>query len=178
MSTKYFLLISLAIIGMGITSAIDYDGDDRDAHDLKATQLDSPQEPNDGVSCPRPPGWCSHRGANFQMIDCDGDGIEDPTCSDTTGKFGVIYSTQKCTKVWPNAQCAFKNGVSCPRPGQSPTSPLGWCGHRGATFEMLDCDNDGIADPICSDTTGKFGVVYSTQKCNPVWPKAVCFGKN
>ena len=49
------------------------------------------------ASCPRPDRYCSHKGATFKMQDCDGDGIQDPVCTDENGQFGVIQSSKECT---------------------------------------------------------------------------------
>merc|ERR1712029_1214417 len=57
------------------------------------------------AGCPRPSGWCSHEGTSFALKDCDGDGVPDPTCSDTEGKFGVISSNDYCSDSWPKGRC-------------------------------------------------------------------------
>ena len=44
----------------------------------------------------------------FAYKDCDADGIPDPTCSDTSGNFGVIKSSQKCVAEGPKARCLTK----------------------------------------------------------------------
>merc|ERR1719370_1308660 len=96
---------------------------------IKALKGDS------GISCKRPSGWCSHRGSTYELKDCDRDGIADPVCRDTNGNYGVIQSSKKCSDSWPRGQCQ-----GCER-------RPGWCTHRGSTFELKDCDRDGIADP-------------------------------
>jgi len=50
-------------------------------------------------------GWCSHEGADFEIRDCDADGIPDPTCKDGQGRFGVIQSSKNCADSWPNGKC-------------------------------------------------------------------------
>ena len=55
--------------------------------------------------------------------------------------------------------------------------PSGWCSHRGSTYESKDCDRDGIADPVCSDTNGNYGVIQSSKKCADSWPRGQCQGK-
>merc|ERR1719187_3175168 len=85
------------------------------------------------AGCPRRKGWCAHEGGTFQMIDCDGDGIPDPTCSDIKGNFGVLKSSKKCADDWPHGKCQ----KSCHR-------RKGWCGKKGETFQLVDCDGDGI----------------------------------
>ena len=60
--------------------------------------------------CARPKGWCVHSSATFIYLDCDGDGIPDPTCSDTDGNFGVVKSSQHCQSEWPRATCTDKTG--------------------------------------------------------------------
>lgn len=74
-------------------------------------------------------------------------------------------------KMLERASGAAKGlGKSCPRPS-------GWCpGWSGRTFLMLDCDDDGIPDPVCSDSTGNFGVIPSTTwpTCKSTWPNGEC----
>merc|ERR1712048_112174 len=56
-------------------------------------------------SCARPSGYCTHAGSTYEFKDCDGDGIKDPVCSDTSGNFGVIQSSNGCASTWPNGTC-------------------------------------------------------------------------
>merc|ERR1719499_1504920 len=60
------------------------------------------------VSCgARPSAFCTHPGANYMFKDCDGDGISDHVCSDSTlGHFGVIQSSKSCANTWPNGVCS------------------------------------------------------------------------
>jgi hypothetical protein len=54
-------------------------------------------------SCPRPAGWCSHPGSTYKdNVDCDGDGVPDPHCSDTQGQNGFVYGSSCTTDTWPN----------------------------------------------------------------------------
>ena len=39
------------------------------------------------------------------MKDCDGDGIADPTCKDSSGNFGVLQSSKGCADSWPRGTC-------------------------------------------------------------------------
>ena len=39
------------------------------------------------------------------MLDCDGDDIPDPVCSDINEQFGVIQSSAECVDSWPNGEC-------------------------------------------------------------------------
>jgi len=131
------------------------------------------------AGCPRPSGWCSHEGTSFALKDCDGDGVPDPTCSDTEGKFGVISSNDYCCDSWPKGRCGSEVQSPwgrldttlcighCPR-------PTGWCSHEGTSFALKDCDGDGVPDPTCSDTEGKFGVISSNDYCSDSWPKGRC----
>jgi len=117
----------------------------------------------DVTECPRPSGWCVHEGATYSLNDCDGDGVLDPTCSDSSGQFGVISSADNCKLLWPNATC----GSVCPRPS-------GFCALTGSTYSLKDCDGDGILDPTCTGFHGKFGIVSSAANCKIFWPNAKC----
>ena len=65
--------------------------------------------------CTHPTGWCTHAGAVFEMRDCDGDGIPDPTCSDDSGQSGVIQSSKGCADSWPQGTCNPSNDFCfCP----------------------------------------------------------------
>ena len=125
-----------------------------------------------GRVCRRTKNWCGHGGATFLYVDCDGDGIPDPVCSDTNGSLGIIKSSQKCKSVWPLGVCKNK-GAKC----RACRRHKGWCGHKGAVYTMMDCDADGVVDPVCSDTNGSLGVIPSSKGCHSVWPKATCTTK-
>ena len=56
-------------------------------------------------SCPRPKDWCNIVDQTFLMLDCDGDDIPDPVCSDINEQFGVIQSSAECVDSWPNGEC-------------------------------------------------------------------------
>jgi len=121
-----------------------------------------------GKICARQKGWCSHAGSTYFYQDCDKDGIPDPVCSDTNGRFGFIKSSQDCRKdEWPNGICNTYHGHSCRRMSK-------WCSHGGSTYAMIDCDSDGNPDPVCSDTTGRLGFIASSKGCHSVWPHATC----
>ena len=53
------------------------------------------------------------------------------------------------------------------------TRPSGWCAHSSSTYELRDCDGDGVPDPTCSDGNS-LGVRQSTLNCKDSWPKGVC----
>jgi len=61
--------------------------------------------------CPRPSGWCNPSNMNvsphatFLLIDCDGDGIPDPTCSALNGNFWIISSANNCKYYGPKYRC-------------------------------------------------------------------------
>ena len=57
------------------------------------------------LGCTRPELYCTHSGAVFSMKDCDGDGIADPTCKDSSGDFGVLQSSKGCADSWPRGTC-------------------------------------------------------------------------
>jgi len=122
-----------------------------------------------GRVCARHRRWCSHRGATFLYQDCDADGIPDPVCSDTSGSFGIIKSSQQCKSIWPSAICRAQGS-----PGYTCKRHNGWCSHGGASFMLMDCDKDGIPDPVCSDANGSFGIIASRKGCHSIWPHASC----
>jgi len=82
----------------------------------------------------RTPTWCTHSGATYQELDCDGDCVNDPICSDIFGNFGILSSAENCKDTWPKGSCKAKA-----RPGPPPTTPAptpakvvvkefpGWC---------------------------------------------------
>ena len=125
-----------------------------------------------GQVCNRRRGWCTHSRATYLYQDCDGDGIPDPVCSDTTGQFGFIQSSQNCRSNWPHAKCRAQ-GFSKP----SCNRRRGWCTHSGTIYTLMDCDRDGIPDPVCSDRSGQFGFIASTRQCRSYWPSASCHTK-
>jgi hypothetical protein len=47
--------------------------------------------------------------------------------------------------------------------------PSGWCSHGRSTFLEADCDNDGVADPVCSDIWGRIGFRSSMMQCKDTW---------
>ena len=51
-----------------------------------------------------------HRGAMFELRDCDADGIPDPTCTDSRGRFGVLQSSKGCEDSWPQGECKSRPG--------------------------------------------------------------------
>ncbi len=61
------------------------------------------------ASCERPDSWCTHEGAKFQQVDCDGSGVG-WVCTDLKGNRGTLLPSNKCEPVWPNAPVE-----SCPK---------------------------------------------------------------
>ena len=61
----------------------------------------------------------------------------------------------------------FENFIGCVRPSD-------WCNHSGSTFLKIDCDSDGILDPVCQDDSGKFGSRLSASDCKDTWPSGSC----
>jgi hypothetical protein len=55
--------------------------------------------------CVKKETWCTHVGSTYAEKDCDGDGVPDPTCSDTAGNFGVLMSSAGCADSWPTGEC-------------------------------------------------------------------------
>jgi len=45
--------------------------------------------------------WCSHPGAVYKNVDCDGDGHLDHVCVDFQGNKGVISAANGCVDSWP-----------------------------------------------------------------------------
>jgi len=48
--------------------------------------------------------FCTHWSALYTEIDCDGDGVKDPYCSDWWST-GFISSASNCQSNWPNGKC-------------------------------------------------------------------------
>ena len=50
------------------------------------------------ASCPKPKYglYLCDYGSREQLIDCDGDKIPDYTCSDTSGRLGVVQTSSNC----------------------------------------------------------------------------------
>ena len=59
-----------------------------------------------GAPCPRSASsWCGHAGSTYaDTIDCDGDDIPDPWCSDTEGNAGFLGSASGCASTWACAE--------------------------------------------------------------------------
>jgi len=96
-------------------------------------------------SCGRPRGWCSHAGAVFEMKDCDGDGIPEPTCKDKVGNFGARLTGSKCKDTWPRGTC---NPKPPPPPAVKPA--------------FLGCYRDDGARDFCCGPK-RYG--YNQEKC-------------
>merc|ERR1711936_562350 len=66
--------------------------------------------------CKKPDNWCFDGESkftsvnHFQWIDCDGDGIPDPTCTNKAGEFFVIYSSQSCRESSKEVNGPLKQG--------------------------------------------------------------------
>jgi len=69
----------------------------------------------------------------------------------------------------------MKTCQHCPDDGCN--RPSWWCGHSGSVYWNKDCDGDGNADHVCSDTDGNFGVIQSNSGCQDSWPRGSCGGK-
>jgi len=122
-------------------------------------------------SCSRPSGWCTHGGSSYTMRDCDGDGIADHMCTDNRGQSGYKSSKNGCSDTWPRGRCGGFSGSSSRR---SCSRPSGWCTHRGARYATHDCDGDGLADPVCTDSYGQSGYRSSKHGCSDTWPRGRC----
>ena len=57
------------------------------------------------LSCQRPVDFCNQDGQIYGIRDCDGDGLKDHICEDSSGSFGVILSSDGCTSSWPLGHC-------------------------------------------------------------------------
>lgn len=127
-------------------------------------------------ACPRPRGWCKHKGEKYRSVDCNGDGALDHVCTNAQGARGLILSGKQCRSIWPYAArslCvpAFGKAKECPR-------PRGWCFGRGEKYRSYDCNGDGVLDHICTNNRGARGMILS-PRCRSVWPKAdrsLCVG--
>lgn len=56
---------------------------------------------NELKTCPRPPSWCTHRGARYTTQTCNG-GITQ-FCRDRAGQTGRITPNKGCANEWPRA---------------------------------------------------------------------------
>jgi hypothetical protein len=71
-----------------------------------------------GTACTRPTAWCTHSGAVYTNVDCDGDGFLDHHCVGG-GNEGSIRSGNNCVDDWPSGQgnCAgppiSDDGIAC-----------------------------------------------------------------
>ncbi|PNH10054.1 hypothetical protein TSOC_003237 [Tetrabaena socialis] len=130
--------------------------------------------------------WCTQESAILQSTDCDGDGILDWICteSSTTAR-GIVRSSAGCYSDdgqtgWPTAPDSYCPSSSifltCPRPNY-------WCEPTEANnnnrwmLRQADCDGDGIVDLVCTDTDGRRGAIHFTSGCqiddlSTGWPSA------
>ncbi|GIL80400.1 hypothetical protein Vretifemale_9521, partial [Volvox reticuliferus] len=90
-------------------------------------------------SCSRPAGWCTNTSSVFRSLDCDGDGVLDLTCSNSTGERWAILSQDGCAEDWTGGRpvSVCPQSFSCSR-------PAGWCTNTSSVFRSLDCDGDGV----------------------------------
>merc|ERR1712187_77564 len=105
----------------------------------------------------------------YKVQDCDGDGILDHHCT-FEAHAGFISSMNGCKDNWPNGGCPKVEGrSSCPRPS-------GWCADEYSSYKELDCDGDGVVDPVCfSSLFGESGFIGSTTGCaKDTWPLGGC----
>ncbi|GLC40903.1 hypothetical protein PLESTM_001124300 [Pleodorina starrii] len=70
----------------------------------------------------------------------------------------------------------YGNMLTASRSAVCPAQP-GWCEYPGSSLEMVDCDNDGIMDLVCTDVYGRRGVRLSSKSCvsddaSTGWPMA------
>merc|ERR1712212_903585 len=60
----------------------------------------------DATVCDIPGGWsCPYTKGWFQLIDCDADGIPDPTCTGNDGTFWIVSSAHNCKLLGPDVSC-------------------------------------------------------------------------
>jgi len=57
--------------------------------------------------CSRPSSWCTHKGAIYSQLDCDGDGILDHHCKDDRSE-GFRSSAAGCRDRWPRGKCGAR----------------------------------------------------------------------
>jgi len=120
-----------------------------------------------GQVCPRPNGWCGSGTETYLLFDCDDDGIPDPVCTGTAARQWAILSSQNCQQAGDQAVCKAQNKSVCSR-------TTDWCAHDGATYQLIDCDGDGVPDPTCSDMGGQLWVMSSSAACQTLGSPAQC----
>ncbi|GLC75096.1 hypothetical protein PLESTF_001593500 [Pleodorina starrii] len=86
--------------------------------------------------------------------------------------YQVVFSPPVVGR-WVTVQ-NFRSGVAAA--AACPIQPS-WCDHPGSTLEMVNCDNDGIMDWVCTDIYGRRGVRLSSKSCvsddaSTGWPMA------
>ena len=92
--------------------------------------------------------WCTHAGSKSSLIDCDKDGRPDPVCTDHSGHFGFISSSNKCSRHWPNVACNSKEGRG--------EVKIGMCNKSLAGMDYFVFD---ITDLVCNKVAKKFLIV-------------------
>ena len=119
------------------------------------------------VVCQRINGFCDGSGDTYLLFDCDDDGIPDPFCSNQNGSQWAVQSSDSCMPSGSDVICRTGNGNVCPR-------TTNWCPQPDKTFQLIDCDGDGIPDPTCSDSEGNFWLKSSANGCQTMGPSAQC----
>jgi len=122
-------------------------------------------------TCARPNNWCYGSEYIYEMIDCDGDGSEDHTCTrPDRNEFGVIQTANNCADSWPSGQIG-----QCPALASRPATcvrPNGWCNGSEYIYELIDCDGDGAEDHTCTrPDRNEFGVIQTANNCADSWPR-------
>jgi len=115
-------------------------------------------------TCPIFETWCREPGQVHSHRDCDGDGILDPLCENKDGASVYLSSVGGCG---PAVDCLAN------LPPDVCKRPPSWC--RGGLYSRVDCDYDGLPDPVC--TVGKVsGYVGSANGCIDTFPRGGCNG--
>eukprot|EP00747_Dinoflagellata_sp_TGD_P087921 gnl/TRDRNA2_/TRDRNA2_163817_c0_seq1.p1 gnl/TRDRNA2_/TRDRNA2_163817_c0~~gnl/TRDRNA2_/TRDRNA2_163817_c0_seq1.p1 ORF type:complete len:152 (-),score=7.18 gnl/TRDRNA2_/TRDRNA2_163817_c0_seq1:192-599(-) len=91
------------------------------------------------------------------------------------GEYTGIPHTKPCNAP---PSCAGTPHSSTPSPTPPPCSrPSDWCVHAGTTYtDTVDCDGDGVPDPLCTDDAGDVGFLGSASSCVNNWPTGQCPG--
>ncbi|KAG2451339.1 hypothetical protein HYH02_003943 [Chlamydomonas schloesseri] len=108
--------------------------------------------------------WCVPPTLNATLLDCDGDGLQDMACTETsTGNRGVRLSTRGCSTAdadtgWPSALSSLCPPLWGASPSPSPPSPAPPSSSSSSTFrEPCPLPHHIVAASYANDGFGCYG---------------------